>query len=654
MKTITSNTNTYTTRTIWYPIKYTLTVLSVSLTSYAQNIEQYQQQYPGQSELVTEYVEHYHIQIDKSKQLKISQDNIEETMILTDKGTGFSAVESIVFSDLNTIRTYEAYTLNFDNKKERKTPIARIVDKKLDQKSIFDSDVKLKIFNYANLTSGSKKVLKHTVDFVDPFLLHRFMFATGTPHLHRTLKISYPENVQIEYRMFNTNGLEITESTEVKKGIKTVTFSHKNPEILRNDNNAAGRMYEAPHLHFWVTEYGTAKEKQVVLGTLDRLYSYYYNFIHKINTTENKALKEFTTHLVKDKTTNEEKLKTIFQWVQKNIKYVAFESGYEGFIPREAGLVFERKFGDCKDMSSIITEMAKYAQIPNVNFTWIGTREIPYTYNELPTPAVDNHMIASYINPNGTIIYLDATDANIPFGLPSPFIQGKEALIAQGNTYKLAKVPEISADINTRKDYIYIQLDQHKIVGKGMYSSDGMIGSSLRNVIGDNQKKRKDFAFALLQKGNNKFKLNDFQEHNFDKVDLPYSFDYSFELDNYVVNAGNETYVNLTMDKPYQNDTFEPNRRQTYDNEFLHKDVYQITLDIPKNSKVTYMPKDVSFENELMKYSFVYKIINEQVVLNYEIESKKTFVKPNEFALWNETIKRLKENYLETIIITQS
>src|SRR5690606_41037728 len=96
-----------------------------------------------------------------------------------------------------------------------------------------------------------------------------------------------------------------------------------------------------------------------------------------------------------------------------------------GFIPREADKVFERKFGDCKDMTSIITEMAKYVNVPNVNFTWIGTRELPYTYQQLPTPAVDNHMIATYIK-DGKKIYLDATDANVPFGMPSGFIQGKE------------------------------------------------------------------------------------------------------------------------------------------------------------------------------------------------------------------------------------
>lgn len=653
MKTIPLNINIFTTQTFWCQSRILLLFISINFTSFGQDYLKYQEKYPGHSEIITEYLEHYHIELDKNNQLKIYQDNIEETMIITDKGTGFSAVESIIFSDLNTIKSYDAYTINTINNRDKKTPIATIVDKKLDQKSIFDSDVKLKLFNYANLTLGSKKVLKYNLEFLDPFLLHRFIFTSGIPNVQRTMKISFPENVKVEYKMFNTEGMSIIKNSEVKKGVTTLTFTSKFPEILRNDNDAAGRMYEAPHLHFWVSEYIVKNEKKEVLGSIDKLYAYYYNFIQQINQVENPELKEFTLHLLKDKKSDEDKIKTIFKWVQKNIKYVAFESGYEGFIPREAGLVFERKFGDCKDMTSLITEMAKYAGVPNVNFTWIGTREIPYTYKQLPTPAVDNHMIATYIKDN-EIIFLDATDQNVPFGLPSSFIQGKEALIAQGSTYQLAVVPEISADLNVRKDVVKIQLDEQKIKGEGIYSTEGLIATALRNTIGDNYNKRKDFVFALLEKGNNKFKLNDYREINFEENELPYTFEYSFELDNYVVSAGKENYINLVMDKPYLNHTLESNRMQTYDNKYLQKDIYQVTLEIPENAKVTYLPQDVFFENDLMKYSFIYQTDQNKVTLNYEIQTKKTFIRPNEFDLWNETIKKLKENYIETIIITQS
>lgn len=634
----------------WWQCSLALLLLN-GFSATGQNNE-LQQKYPGQSEIITDYTEHYHIEISKNNELVITQDNHEESMIISEKG-GFSAVESIVFSDLSRIKSYEAYTLNNINGKNKKTDVAQIADKKLDRQSVFDSDVKLKTFNYANLTTGSKKVLKYKMEFADPYLLHRFMFATGYVNEKRTLKISHPETVKIDYRLFNIDKKNIDITTEYRKGITTTTFHKANSPAMKSDAGAAGNMYETPHLHFWVSEYKTKEQVTPVLGTVDKLYSYYYNFISKINQKESSDLKGFTQDLTKHCSTNDEKVKTIFKWVQKNIKYVAFESGYEGFIPREAATVFERKFGDCKDMTSIITEMAKYVNVPNVNFTWIGTRELPYTYQQLPTPAVDNHMIATYIK-DGQIIYLDATDANVPFGLPSSFIQGKEALIAQGKSYIIATVPEIKATNNTLNDKIEVSITNQKIIGNGVYSAKGLAATEFRNIIGDNAKHRKEFVFSILEKGNNKFKLIDFTENDFDNSEKPYTINYNFELDNYLVSAGNETYVNLTLDKPYQNDVFDATRSQTYNHDFLALHKFQVALNVPNKSEVIYMPENKSFANELLAYNFTYSKKGTQVYLDYEIEIKKTLIPPAQFTLWNETVKKLKENYLETIIIKKN
>lgn len=651
MKTIKLNITIPLIQIFWW--RFSLTVLLLSgFFCNAQPVSNLQQKYPGQSEIVTDYVEHYHIDVNKNNQLVISQDNHEESMIISEKG-GFSAVESIVFSDLSPIKSYEAYTLNTINGKQKKTDVAHIADKKLDRQSVFDSDVKLKTFNYANLTNGSKKVLKYKIEFADPFLLHRFMFATGYVNEKRTLKISHPETVKIDYRLFNIDKNALDISTESKKGITTITLKKENIPAMKSDGGAAGNMYEAPHLHFWISEYKTKDQLIPVLGSVDKLYAYYHNFISKINQKESHDLKAFTLDLTKNCTTDDEKMKTIFKWVQKNIKYVAFESGYEGFIPREATMIFERKFGDCKDMTSIITEMAKYVNVPNVNFTWIGTRELPYTYQQLPTPAVDNHMIATYIK-DGKKIYLDATDANVPFGMPSGFIQGKEALIAQGSSYIIATVPEVDAQLNNITDVTDISLSEQKIIGKGTYAANGLVATQYRNVIGDNTRHRKEYVFSLLEKGNNKFKLSDFTEKDFDNNEQPYTITYNFELDNYIVSSGDEMYVNLTLDKPFQNDVFEPTRSQTFSHNFLSNQSYRVTLNIPEGTKVTHLPENASFSNDLIAFNFSYSKKDTTVELNYNIQIKQMLIAPQQFALWNASLKRLKENYLETIIIKKN
>lgn len=120
--------------------------------------------------------------------------------------------------------------------------------------------------------------------------------------------------------------------------------------------------------------------------------------------------------------------------------YVAFEDKLGGFIPREAADICKRKFGDCKDMTSIQVALYRKAGI-DAYFTWIGTRHKPYTYEEVPLPITDNHMICT-IKLDGKWVFLDGTDPLIPFGIPPQGIQGKEALVGiDANNYKIITVP---------------------------------------------------------------------------------------------------------------------------------------------------------------------------------------------------------------------
>ena len=83
----------------------------------------------------------------------------------------------------------------------------------------------------------------------------------------------------------------------------------------------------------------------------------------------------------------------------------------EGFVPRDAKVVCSRRFGDCKDMASILTEMMQAAKIP-AWFTWIGSRDLPYSFSSLPLPLVSNHMICT-IQLKDQYIFLDAHGSHL-------------------------------------------------------------------------------------------------------------------------------------------------------------------------------------------------------------------------------------------------
>ncbi|MCK7531632.1 MAG: hypothetical protein MZV63_11660 [Marinilabiliales bacterium] len=102
---------------------------------------------------------------------------------------------------------------------------------------------------------------------------------------------------------------------------------------------------------------------------------------------------------------------------------MAYSEGYRGFVPASATEVFISRFGDCKGKSSLIKKMMDIAGLRSY-FAWVGTRELPYTYEELPLPSADNHMVVAY--PSGDSVFIvDGTFRFIDFGMYPFSIQGK-------------------------------------------------------------------------------------------------------------------------------------------------------------------------------------------------------------------------------------
>jgi hypothetical protein len=297
--------------------------------------------------------------------------------------------------------------------------------------------------------------------------------------------------------------------------------------------------------------------------------------------------------------------------------------------------------------------MATYANIKDVNLCWIGTREIPYSYSELATPAVDNHMIAAY-KKGDEYIFLDATDRETRYGLPTSFIQGKEALINNGKDFLIVKVPVVEAKKNQVDDIVKIQIKDGKLIGKGKMEFHGFNRSMTLMQIGDaSGKTRFEMIKSLVLKGNNKFNLNSFTEENISNRDLPYNVGYDFELDNYLIKVEKELYLNPYLHKVFEKNPIQKDRVSGYDFEIVSLFNSEYEFEIPANYKVKYIPKNFTIDNELVQVNAVFSETNNKIVVKYTFEVKKMVIEPSDFQLWEESIKKMKNNYSETLILTE-
>ncbi|MDB9799002.1 transglutaminase-like domain-containing protein, partial [Flavobacteriaceae bacterium] len=366
--------------------------------------------------------------------------------------------------------------------------------------------------------------------------------------------------------------------------------------------------------------YKENNETKKLLDGVGGLYSWYYSLVENINKEgTDPELEALVAELIKGKTSDLEKVKALYYWTQKNIKYIAFEYALGGFIPREANDVFQKKYGDCKDNSSILYKMLEIAGLEG-NLTWIGTRKIPYTYEEVPTPAVDNHMILSYEYNNKTY-YLDATGRYIQIDYPSSFIQGKEALIANGKSYKIKKIPVIAANLNTITDSTYLKISGRDIIGSSQTKLSGYLKNNLFYNLENTRKEAavKELYNKRFSKGSNKFLITSFTEENKFSYEEDFLVRYNFTIQDYVQNIGSEIFINPHINNNIAGIKTKKDRKYAIEFDYKKQYSYTNTIEIPEGYTVSYIPTSVSLGTELLSVNLSYSKVNNTLVCQQDV-----------------------------------
>jgi Transglutaminase-like superfamily len=338
--------------------------------------------------------------------------------------------------------------------------------------------------------------------------------------------------------------------------------------------------------------------------------------------------------------------------VQNHVKYVAFEAGLEGFVPRQAADVCNKRYGDCKDMASILTAMLKMSGL-DACFTWIGTRSIPYTYTEVPLPITDNHMISA-VKIDQNWIFLDATDPNCIFGLPTTGIQDKEALISiNPEKYELVKVPVMPAGTSSITDSTFLTISNNTLLGKCSVNYTGYFGSDLYNNLlynkGDDERV---YVRKRMAKGSNKFIMQDYRIALSDTINRVANIASHFEIPDYAKSIADEIYLNLNLEKLFGTTLIDTAKRKiAIENDFLYTIKQVHVLKIPFGYVLNYLPKNIVVDNELVYFSIDYKQGNGEISATQKLVMKKLYIQPGDFATWNKAITIVSPAYKEQVVL---
>jgi hypothetical protein len=628
-------------------------VCSRMLFGQEQSHSELQVMYPEDPVVVLNKVDEIVVSYKKNKlgiNIKVTED-----LMYMDKTARAYYEGSVYYGSFTSIKKIKAYSQipkKGEPEKFSKKKVKNFVSTDVSSAGIFYDDQKELGFSYTGLVEGSKTHLSYLENVSDPKFLGRSFFSYAMPTLRAVVSIRVPQNVEIGYELINVD-TNLVKYSVVQKGKNTIhTWTGKNFKAAKYFANGVDISYYAPHIIIYLKSVQHKDSLELILPNTQVLYNWYYSIVKDVNGIKSEVLRSITDSLLTDVEGAEAKAKKIYYWVQDNIKYVAFEDGMGGFVPRDASLVCQRRFGDCKDMSSILVEMLGHAGIDG-HLTWIGTRDLPYKYSKIHTPVVDNHMIASY-NYRGKTVFLDAVGTYTPYGYTTAMIQGKEALIGLSeHEFQIHEVPIAAKEKNAKSDVIQLELKNGQLQGKGEIEARGYSKLSfVYDLINLNDPKRKEQLVYLLHKGNNKFLVKQAIFKGLTNRDKNLNLVYQFTLDNYVNKYKSELYINLHLDKSLRGEDLDLEKRGGVAVKFNHTvlNTFEVSFKIPTGYVLDHLPADDSFKGADFGFNVKYKESETKVMLETTYYNNLLMMDESKFEDWNIMITKLSAAYQENLV----
>jgi tetratricopeptide (TPR) repeat protein/transglutaminase-like putative cysteine protease len=332
--------------------------------------------------------------------------------------------------------------------------------------------------------------------------------------LDQQLEINVPKGRQIKLK--SKPGYEPKITDEGDRRIYRWTYTHLKDE----DDGAPGKKKKNPR----PSDDEIPTVELTTFQTWEELGAWYASLEHDRRQPD-EALKLEAEKLTQGKTDDMAKVKALYEYVSRNIRYVSLSFGLGRYQPHAAGEVLSNGYGDCKDKNTLLAALLASEGFQTTSVLIGSQHELD---PEVPSPSQFDHVITR-VPVNGKDIWLDSTNGVAPFRMLSAPLRDKEALaIPVGGKASLVRTPA---------DLPFEAFDRTQF--KGSINETGTLKTHIAIQMRGDQELF--FRFALRQMPGNR--LKDFFTMILQRIGMP-----GAEIENLKVSDPSDPDNPLTVD----------------------------------------------------------------------------------------------------------
>lgn len=520
--------------------------------------------------------------------------------VLNEKGDEHASLE-VYYSKLNKINEIKGalYNANGDLIRKLKNKEIQDLSAASDANLAEDSRVKRHDFYY--------KSYPYTVVYeIEIEGNQTFMFPSWVPQAGENFSVEnseytlvYPENYQVRYEAFNYKGKPLEEkqngSTKMKWEVHGLP-AIKLPFATASWADLATVVYFAP------SDFEIAGYK----GNMNS-WKGFGEFQYALNKGRDELPENIAAEvkrLTATAKTEKEKIRVLYNYLQKNTRYISVQLGIGGWQPFNAAYVAKNGYGDCKALTNYMHSLLKSAGIKSY-YTVVYAGASGYAKNRfvpnLPAQQF-NHVVLSV--PTGAdTMWLECTSQESPAGYMGNFTGNRRAVMITEDGGKVVATPRYGHNENQQLRTIHAMLQsdgnmEMKINTRYECLQQDRLSSMLRVLSPEKVKQELEESLSLST-----YRVNQF--NHIQHPDARPAVDEQLDITalNYATITGKRIFLlpNL-LNRGGSSITFDSSRKSDFVFDFAYRDVDSVLIEIPEGYMLETSVKDTLIKTPFAKY----------------------------------------------------